>query len=104
MEGDRIRPLTLLKVSDIHFEKFTVSISVIRQHDSSLYLGYQTPIEMAVVFSKGNIRLRCVHQCQDTRSNDCVIISTGGISLSYHHDTQILHTAFYNFPTLCHYY
>jgi hypothetical protein len=66
-------------MSHIRFEKFTVPISESRPHDSSLYLGYQIPIETAAAFSEWNIRLGCVHQCQDTRSNGCVIISAGGI-------------------------
>lgn len=58
-------------MSHIHFEKFTGPISDFRPHDSSLHLGYQIPIEMAVAFSEGNIRLDYVHQCQDTCSNGC---------------------------------
>jgi len=34
-----------------NLEKFAVPISDIRSCDSSLHLGYQTPIEMAMAFS-----------------------------------------------------
>jgi hypothetical protein len=67
-----------------------------RPYDSNLYLGYQTPIQMALAFIERDIRLGYVHQCQDTRSS----INTGGISARSHHHTQILHTVFYNAPPL----
>jgi hypothetical protein len=54
---------------------------------------------MTLAFNEEDIPLGCVHQCQDTGSNGSVIINA-----SNHYDTQILHTAFYNFPTRCHYY
>jgi hypothetical protein len=50
MKGDWMCLLSDRKCRTI-FEKFTVSISDIRSYVSSLHLGYQTPIEMALVFS-----------------------------------------------------
>lgn len=67
--GDRIRNLRWMKCNT-YILRNVLFLYQILLHTSSSYLGYQIPIEVVAEFSEGNIRLGCVHQCQDSAAMD----------------------------------